>query len=886
MLAATALNARGFLRARFALERSGSLGEPAVTSVTPDDRRPRISRWRQLAPPTALLLVLGAMTMFIAVDHLVLTRSERAWVNHSREVIETTQALFSSAVEVESAQRAFAFDGDTTFLSNFDADCARVAQDAAALRALVRDNPEQEARVQRLIDSLNERVAISRMRVALAREGKAAEARSMSVGAGKAAMDRARAAVNEIMTAEHRLLAERTANANRDELIGFLVALFVSALAIVGLALLMAAMMRANRRLEREVGDREAAESALRASEARYRAIFANTADFLSVIDVSPDGVFRMAEVNPAYERATGATTAAVRGVDLRLMAREPDATRLIEHLKRVVGAGAPVFTRDHVNLAGGARIWESILAPVRDDDGRVDRIVGSSRDVTDREEAQARLRRAQRMEAVGHLTGGVAHDFNNLLQVIRGNLELIASGVTDEETKQRVSNALHGADRAAQLTRQLLAFARRQPLEPKVVNLGRMVTDMAEMLRRTLGEPIGVETVIAGGLWNTLADPAQVESTLLNLALNARDAMPDGGRLTIEITNAVLDETYARRETEVEPGQYVLLAVSDTGAGMSQETLTHVFEPFFTTKGEEKGTGLGLSMVYGFVKQSNGHVQIYSEPGHGTTVKIYLPRSRAAVSASETVGEGPLSGRRETILVVEDDDLVRASTVGILRDLGYTCVHAPDGAAALEMIRSGTKIDLLFTDVVMPGPVKSQDLAAQATALRPGLPVLFTSGYTENAIVHHGRLDEGVQFLSKPFSREDLARRIRALLKNATPVVLVVEDEPLVRMAAADMVETLGFTALQAADASEALSVLERGERVDILFTDVGLPGMRGPALAAAARKLRPDLKVVFASGYGETEEARAIPDAAHLGKPYQHSQLAEVLGRTTASA
>jgi CheY-like chemotaxis protein len=412
------------------------------------------------------------------------------------------------------------------------------------------------------------------------------------------------------------------------------------------------------------------------------------------------------------------------------------------------------------------------------------------------------------------------------------------------------------------------------------------MVTDMAEMLRRTLGETIEVETVIAGGLWNTLADPAQVESTLLNLALNARDAMPDGGRLTIEITNAVLDETYARRETEVEPGQYVLLAVSDTGAGMSQETLTRVFEPFFTTKGEEKGTGLGLSMVYGFVKQSNGHVQIYSEPGHGTTVKIYLPRSRAAVSASETVGEGPLSGRRETILVVEDDDLVRASTVGILRDLGYTCVHAPDGAAALEMIRSGTKIDLLFTDVVMPGPVKSQDLAAQATALRPGLPVLFTSGYTENAIVHHGRLDEGVQFLSKPFSREDLARRIRALLKNATPVVLVVEDEPLVRMAAADMVETLGFTALQAADASEALSVLERGERVDILFTDVGLPGMRGPALAAAARKLRPDLKVVFASGYGETEEARAIPDAAHLGKPYQHSQLAEVLGRTTASA
>ena len=559
-----------------------------------------------------------------------------------------------------------------------------------------------------------------------------------------------------------------------------------------------------------------------------------------------------------------------------------PQARRLVAHLQNVVAGGKPVFTRDRVNLAIGQRVWESILVPVRNAVGQVERVVASSRDVTEREQAQARLRQAQRMEAVGHLTGGVAHDFNNLLQVIRGNLELIAAQVKDSAVEQRIKNALHGEDRAAQLTRQLLAFshATLQPLEPKVVNLGRLVTDMAEMLRRTLGEGVAVETVIAGGLWNTLADPAQVESAVLNLALNARDAMTEGGRLTIEITNAVLDDAYAR-QAELEPGQYVLLAVSDTGHGMSAETLARVFEPFFTTKGAEKGTGLGLSMVYGFVKQSNGHAQIYSEPGEGTTVKIYLPRSQRTVSLVDQPSGESLAGRSEIILVVEDDDLVRASTVGMLRDLGYTCVHAHDGAAALTVIQSGVKIDLLFTDVIMPGPVKSRDLANEALRLKPNLPVLFTSGYSENAIVHQGRLDEGVQLLSKPFSRDDLARKIRGLLQKLRPVVLVVEDDALVRMSAVDMVETLGFTALQAMDAKEALAALNSAERIDILFTDIGLPGMRGPELAAKALELHPELKVIFASGYGETQEAQAVTGAVHLGKPYQHSQLAEVLGK-----
>jgi CheY-like chemotaxis protein len=323
---------------------------------------------------------------------------------------------------------------------------------------------------------------------------------------------------------------------------------------------------------------------------------------------------------------------------------------------------------------------------------------------------------------------------------------------------------------------------------------------------------------------------------------------------------------------------------VSDTGHGMNQETLAQVFEPFFTTKSEEKGTGLGLSMVYGFVRQSNGHVQIYSEPDEGTTVKIYLPRSRQTASVAREAADASLAaGGEATILVVEDDELVRAQAVSMLRELGYTCLHAGDGAAALRLLQSGAKVDLLFTDVVMPGPVKSRELASQALRLRPGLPVLFTSGYTENAIVHQGRLDEGVRLLSKPYSRDDLARKIRALLRDVHPVVLVVEDDALVRMAAIDMVEALGFAALEAVDAIEALEILNREDRVDVLFTDIGLPGMRGPELAARALELRPGLKVIFASGYGETDEAQAIEGAAHLGKPYEHGQLAEVLGKAS---
>ncbi len=396
-------------------------------------------------------------------------------------------------------------------------------------------------------------------------------------------------------------------------------------------------------------------------------------------------------------------------------------------------------------------------------------------RDVTaDREAAQALQRteaalvHAQKMESVGQLTGGVAHDFNNLLQVIAGNLQLLARDVAGQErAEQRVTNALAGVNRGAKLASQLLAFARRQPLAPKVVNIGRFVTGMEDMLRRSLGEAVEVETVVSGGLWNTFADPAQAENALLNLAINGRDAMNGVGKLTIELGNAHLDHSYVQQHPDVTAGQYVLLAVSDTGAGMSPEVVARAFEPFFTTKAEGKGTGLGLSMVYGFVKQSGGHLKIYSEPGQGTTVKLYLPRTLDAADILEAVDTTSFSGGTETILVAEDDDEVRNTVVELLSALGYRVLTARDAASALTVIESGAPIDLLFTDVVMPGPLRSPELARMARQRLPSLAVLFTSGYTENAIVHGGRLDPGVELLGKPYTHEALARKIRQLLGN-----------------------------------------------------------------------------------------------------------------------
>jgi signal transduction histidine kinase/ActR/RegA family two-component response regulator len=387
------------------------------------------------------------------------------------------------------------------------------------------------------------------------------------------------------------------------------------------------------------------------------------------------------------------------------------------------------------------------------------------------REVAEEALRQSQKMEAVGRLTGGIAHDFNNHLTVISSNIELLQRRMpAGSESLSRLTNAaMAGVQRAATLTHRLLAFSRQQPLEPEPLDLGRLVSNMSELLRRTLGEAIAIETVLGGGVWQTRADNNQLENVLLNLAVNARDAMRNGGKLTIETANAHLDDAYAASHSEVAAGQYVMLAVSDTGTGMTREIANKAFEPFFTTKPLGQGTGLGLSMVYGFVKQSGGHVTIYSEPGEGTTVKVYLPRFiRPAAKPAPASQKTNVANRRtagETILVVEDDEEVRRSSVEALREMGYEVLEAGDAMDGVRLIVDRGNIDLLFTDVGLPGGVNGRTLADAARSAQPGLRVLFTTGYTRNAILHNGMLDQGMHFIAKPFNLAALAAKVREVL-------------------------------------------------------------------------------------------------------------------------
>ncbi|EWY40475.1 histidine kinase [Skermanella stibiiresistens SB22] len=631
-------------------------------------------------------------------------------------------------------------------------------------------------------------------------------------------------------------------------------------------------------------------------------------------------------------------------GRDMRLLLRpDPDSPPaeffldfVYQPVLRADGGVLGIFVQGH-DVTNRKRAQDELLRYQTDLEALVrERTLALEKSEAERAQAEAALRQAQRLEAIGKLTGGVAHDFNNLLQVIGSNLDLLHHDLPADPatTTRRLDSAMGAVQRGARLASQLLAFARKQPLEPRPVSLGRLLRGMDDLLRRALGDEVEVETVIAGGLWSMLADPSQVENVILNLAINARDAMDGSGRLTLEAGNAMLDDFYALRHPEVTAGQYVMLGVSDTGCGMSAEVMERAFEPFFTTKPEGKGTGMGLAMVHGFVKQSGGHVKIYSEVGHGTTVKIYLPRSHQV--AEEPVTDprtGPVAGGTETILVVEDDPQVRAATVEILTGLGYRVLQAGDAQSALAVIRSGVLVDLLFTDVVMPGTLRSPELARRARETLPDLAVLFTSGYTENAIVHGGRLDPGVHLLSKPYRREDLARKIRHLLGNqrqrriarpgpsaATPMpppippflasavqplgaptmtktlaqqpmaprvlaeeagtgchVLLVEDDGIIQASTMDMLESLGHTVTAAADADEAMVELGRGG-IDVLFTDIGLPGRSGIELAHEALAHDPTLRVIVASGYGgdiRDGGSEAGLDAVFLPKPYNRNGI-----------
>jgi PAS domain S-box-containing protein len=534
---------------------------------------------------------------------------------------------------------------------------------------------------------------------------------------------------------------------------------------------LEARLLALNEGLEARVADRArqlaSTMAQLEESERRFRLLIDAVTDY-AIFMLDPTG--KVASWNPGAERIKGYTSEEIIGQHFSRFYTDEDRRQGVP--QRALGlaeqTGKYESEGSRVRKDGSTFVANVVINAIRGPSGNLLGFAKITRDVTQKKAVEEQLRQAQKMEAVGQLTGGIAHDFNNLLTVIMGNLENLERRTAPAEPTQRfIGAALRGASRAAILTDRLLVFSRRHPLAPEVLSVNKLVAGMSDLLRRTIGEAILVETVLAGGLWPTLADSNQLENALINLAVNARDAMPDGGKLTIETANSHLDETYARMHEEVQPGQYVGLFVTDTGVGMSAEIVAQAFEPFFTTKDIGQGTGLGLSQVYGFIKQSGGHVKIYSEVGEGTTVKLYLPRYRGT---EDVVGERTETreipcGQGQTVLVVEDDPDVRDYTVEMVTDLGYSVLTAGDAATALRLLDSHRDVSLLFTDVGLPGGMNGRQLADQALRRLPRLKVLYTTGYARNAIVHQGRLDSGVEVVFKPFTYSDLAAKIRQVL-------------------------------------------------------------------------------------------------------------------------
>ena len=658
-----------------------------------------------------------------------------------------------------------------------------------------------------------------------------------------------------------------------------------------------------------DVSDKKAAHDAVLKSERNFRLLVQGVTDY-AIFMLSTDG--HITSWNEGARRIKGYTESDIIGSHFSRFYTPED-----------VAAGVPFRGLETARRDGrfeaegwrvrrdGSRFFAHVIIDAIYEEGELVGFAKITRDITERrraseqlEQTQRALFQAQKMEALGKLTGGVAHDFNNVLQVLRGNLELLESRHgRDGWSAERLSNAIDAVDRGATLAAQLLAFGRQQPLAPVVINPARQLRAMDDLLRRALGEAIEIESVVAGGLWNIAVDPHQLENVILNLAINARDAMPEGGKLTLELSNATLDDEYVMPVPDVSAGQYVMLAVTDTGTGMSPQVLEQAFDPFFSTKPEGEGTGLGLSMAYGFVKQSGGHIRLYSEVEEGTTVRVYLPRSTGtAVEPSRLTASGLKHGN-ETILVVEDDAKVRETVVDLLGGLGYAVLKANNAEQALAVVESGVHIDMLFTDVVMPGALRSPEMVRRAVQTLPALKVLYTSGYTQNAIVHGGRLDPGVELLSKPYSRQQLAFKIRQVLGgdaveaigpdveetrldlNTGPVweparlrILVVEDDASLRGAVCELLMLIGITPQQAASGAQALAALRAGS-VDVLFTDIVMPDMSGIELAQRASELDPALRVVFASGNPIPDHDSFAFKWTALRKPYTLDQLQHAL-------
>ncbi len=664
----------------------------------------------------------------------------------------------------------------------------------------------------------------------------------------------------------------------------------------------------------RDISERKAAHDAALDNDRQFRLLVEGVVDY-AIFMLSPDG--HVISWNAGAERIKGYNAAQIVGSHFSRFYTPEDIADGVPRRALDTARKEGRFEAEGWRLrADGSRFFAHVVIDAILHDGEVAGYAKITRDITERRRAaeqldqtRAALFQAQKMDALGQLTGGVAHDFNNVLQVLRGNVDLLASRhAGDAWTLERLHKAVDAIERGSRLAAHLLAFGRQQPLQPVVVSPERQLRNMDDLLRRALGEAVQIETMVQPGLWSTMIDPHQFETLLLSLAVNAREAMPGGGQLTLELSNETLDDNYVATELDVPPGQYVMLAVTDNGAGMPRDVLARAFDPFFSTKPEGVGTGLGLSMAYGFVKQSGGHIRIYSEVGYGTTVKAYFPRSMAEPASPPRQAPGVLQHGNETVLVVEDDPAVQSTVIDTLTGLGYDVLKANDALQALAVIGSGARIDLLFTDVVMPGPIRSPDMVRQAKQLLPALKVLFTSGYTQNAIVHGGRLDPGVELLSKPYSREQLATRLRAMLgavdaageapsepaaasttvaaepaandaqapaaKPPVSRVLVVDDDVDSLEATAMLLEMCGHVAIKVETPQAALAALEAGP-CDLLLTDLALPDMDGMELARRAFDMNPAIGVIFASGHAVPRTLEFDFAWTSLHKPFDADQL-----------
>ena len=632
-----------------------------------------------------------------------------------------------------------------------------------------------------------------------------------------------------------------------------------------------------------------------REMDALYAAYIDNTVDGVFMVDATPGRPIVVETVNRVMERALGWTREAMRGRGVADILPPDTARRLSEKIAICAETREPLRYEQATELDGEERVYEVALSPVPSSDGATVRVVGSARDLTERRQAEQQLRQAQKMEAIGQLTGGVAHDFNNLLQVVKGNLDLLASELSAIMTPaidRRLRDAMSGADRGAKLTRQLLAFSRRQPLTPKPTDIGALVMSMADLFDRTLGETIEVEISRDAGHWTALVDSAQLENAVLNLAINGRDAMPDGGKLSISVRHL---PAAGERDERIE------IAVTDVGAGMSKALLARVFEPFFSTKPEGRGTGLGLPQVQGFIEQSHGSIDIESAPGRGTIVRLILPRSAIAAAAEpeREIEDEPTAGQGERILLLEDDDAVRRAVADLVTSLGYrvtTASSTREGVAALER---GDRFDLLLSDVVMPGAPTPPDFARLAREIQPSLKVLFMSGYAENVIVHQGRVDADVHLLEKPYRKDQLARKLKQLLpdapQDAAPAptaplrILMVEDEPLIAMSVSDLLASFGHTVTEAKNAAAARAAFDSGKPFDVVLTDLGLPDMDGAALAEVLRRERPGVPIVFATGRDDFVAPFALAQGGPtlvMTKPFDGETLRSTLAACAPGA